>query len=138
MILVDTNVFSELTRDAPNEGVVGWYMRHERDLILTTIVMFEALAGVERVANRTERRRIRSLYEAMFQRIKRPALVVDQKAARLGADLSGRSRRSGTKLVGADAMIAGIASANRLPVATRNTKDFKATGLTLIDPWNAP
>lgn len=136
MILVDTNVFSEFARDVPDANVIDWYLRHEDDALLSVVVMFEALAGAERITNRGERRRILSVYEALFSRIARPAVVLDTKSARLGADLAGRSRRSGTQLFGADAMIAGIAAANRAALATRNAKDFKATGLTIIDPWN--
>ena len=138
MIVVDINVFSELTKPAPHPRVQRWFLANRTDINLCSVVVFEALSGAEQIRDRTQRKTVRAVYRALFDRVAKPVLVLDKKAAITGAEMIGSSRRSGVALSGADAMIAGIAKQNRAALATRNAKDFKATGLTLIDPWNAP
>ena len=138
MILANTNVFAELTKPDPDRRVVRWYARHRRDIALCAVVAFEVMAGVEALRDRARRKRVGAAYSSLFGDLDRPSLVLDDQAARLAAVLQGDARRGGVQMKAQDALIAGIAKRHRVELATRNTKDFRATGLTLIDPWNAP
>ena len=137
MILLDTNVFSEFAKPRPDGTVLSWYRRHRGKITSCTVVIYELFQGAESMRALAARERVGTIYERLLADLSVPPFVVDDAAARRAAVLHGQSRRQGIQLLGADALIAGIASLHRLPLATRNVKDFKATGLTLIDPWNA-
>jgi predicted nucleic acid-binding protein len=137
VIFVDTNVLSEFGNVLPESKVTAWVIQNLASLQLSVIVHAELLRGAEGLPTPTLRRRIRARYDDLLAELP-PPHVVDAKLSEEAAALFGKSRRRGSQMGLADALIAATALRHHAPLATRNVKDFKATGLTLIDPWNAP
>ncbi|NEV64399.1 PIN domain-containing protein [Thiorhodococcus minor] len=137
MILVDTNVISEVMKVSPSESVVNWLNAQESSaLYLSTITIGEIEYGlrilpVGKRGLRLKERFQRFVSLAFAQRI----LAYDETAARTYGELMGHRKEIGRPMSIADGQIAAIAIANGLMVATRNTKDFKDCGLELINPF---
>jgi toxin FitB len=135
MIVVDTNVVSELMRPSPSPVVVGWVRANERELYTTSITLAEIGYGIERLADGRRKELLRSTAEEVFADFAERVLAFDVQAAGVyAAVVSGRDR-AGLPIDGFDAQIASICRVHRAGLATRNTKDFQDTGIDVIDPW---
>lgn len=137
MIILDTNVLSELSRQDPNERVLSWLDSQSADDTATTaITAAELLYGVARLP---EGRRKAALGEGvrgilngdMAGRVE----PFDAPAAAHYAAIVSDRERAGRPMTVADAQIAAICRKLRAVLATRNTADFEHTGIELIDPW---
>lgn len=137
MILLDTNVLSELIRAQPDEGVTKWLDSLDTAAVATTaITAAELLYGVARLpAGRRKEQlseAIRGLIEEDFDGRVEP---FDAAAAAHYADLLSDRETAGRPISVADAQIAAICRKLQATLATRNTSDFKDTGIDLLDPW---
>ena len=138
MIIVDTNVISELVRERPDPAALAWVREYQEVLASTAVTVQELRYGVEVLP---EGRRKRSLEQLVEQAI--DALVkvydYDQRAARHAARILAEMKAQGRRLAGPeDAQILGIARAAGLAVATRNAEHFRGWGVDIIDPWRQP
>jgi predicted nucleic acid-binding protein len=136
MILLDTNVLSELTKPRPDPRVVGWLRQCAPALALPTVAVAEMAYGVEKLV---EGRRREELLEALRRLVLEFAdrlFDFNVEAAWTYGRILGATRRAGRPMAVPDALIAAIAKANGCALATRNVKDFAHTGLELIDPWH--
>ncbi|MGH6896099.1 MAG: type II toxin-antitoxin system VapC family toxin [Geminicoccaceae bacterium] len=139
MIILDTNVISAVMRQDADPVVVGWLDSQPVESIWTTAVtVFEVHFGLELLAQGRRRRQledefVRALNEDFEGRI----LPFEQNAARAAALIAARSRQGGRPIEIRDAQIAGIVTARRATLATRNTRHFADLGITLVDPWAA-
>lgn len=138
MILLDTNVLSELMRPEPHSLVLAWADQQEPESVgLTAMNEAEILHGLARLP---EGRRRQSLQERWGQLV--PVLFAgrvfsfDRAAAHWYADLLNHRQRLGQPISTADAVIAAIALSIGATLATRNTADFEGVGLSLINPWD--
>ena len=139
MILLDTNVVSELMQRRPDTSVLAWLRRHKRaDLWTSSITAAEILYGVERLPRGARRIALRKAADATLtvQFAERVA-AFDRVAAEHYAVLAARLRAEGRARPLADLQIAGICLSRGAALATRNTRDFADTGVRLIDPWSA-
>ncbi|MGH6920173.1 MAG: type II toxin-antitoxin system VapC family toxin [Geminicoccaceae bacterium] len=137
MILLDTNVLSELTKPQPDARVVGWLRRSAPALALPTIALAEMAFGIEKLA---EGRRREELLEALRRLVVEFAdrlLDFNVRAAWAYGRILASARRAGRPMTVPDALIAAIAEANGCALATRNVNDFATTGLDLVDPWRS-
>lgn len=137
MILLDTNVLSELIRPRPDEGVTKWLDSLDTAAVATTaITAAELLYGVARLpAGRRKEQlseAIRGLIEEDFEGRVEP---FDATAATHYADLLSDRETAGRPISVADAQIAAICRKLEATLATRNTGDFEDTGIDLLDPW---
>ncbi len=137
MILLDTNVLSELIRREPDEGVTRWLDSLDAAKVaITVITAAELLYGVARLptGQRRERlsRAIRGLIEEDLGGRVEP---FDATAATHYADLVSDRETAGRPISIADAQIAAIRRKLGATLATRNTSDFNNTGIELLDPW---
>ncbi len=138
MIVLDTNVVSELMHADPDERVVSWLDAQEAaDLYITAITSAELLFGVERMPSGQRRTRLASMIaDVLDQDFTGRILPFDAPASLDYGRIVAQRERSGHPIGMADALIAAIAlSAGASLFATRNSKDFTDTGLTLINPW---
>ncbi len=137
MIVLDTNVVSEPLRARPDAAVVQWLDAQDpRTLYLTAINVAELLAGVELLpAGRRKRTLKATLDERVFPLFAGRVLPFDEKAAFAFASLNAKAVASGNRVGFSDAGIAAIAQANGFLLATRNVKDFRGTGIGLVNPW---
>jgi predicted nucleic acid-binding protein len=133
MILVDTNVFSELTKPRPEDRVVDWLFEHRLQTLLSTIVIAELSIGIRTTPRSSKRALLGRTLERHVGRI----VPFDLPAARRWGEMGGQVIVSGGRSGLLDSMIAAQALVLGVPVATRNTRDFEDTGVTLIDPWQA-
>lgn len=135
MILLDTNVLSEPLRPQPSKHVLTWLRAQDR-VATTVITVQEMRAGVEMLPEGRRREALSALVDDALASVD-SLLPFDEAAARAAATLVARLKRSGQP-VGtlADVQISAIALTLGLPVATRNTRHFRAAGLTVVDPWD--
>lgn len=132
--LVDTNVLSELRRRDPDASVVRWLAdRPATVLYLSVLTLGELRRGIEGLAEGDRKRRLLDWLE-----IELPAyfagriLPVDATVAdRWGRLLA----QAGRPLPAIDSLLAATAMAHGLTLVTRNIKDFRHPGLTVLDPW---
>ncbi len=138
MIVVDTNVTSELMRPAPDAGVRDWVLAaRPADLFTTAITLAEIRYGIERLAAGQRRDVLRDTAEEIFSAFEARVLPFDADSAGRYAVIVDRRERSGRPINGYDAQIASICQVHGATLATRNTRDFEGTGVELVDPWGS-
>jgi toxin FitB len=138
VIVLDTNVLSELVRPAPSKKVIDWLAAQEPSSIFaTTISEAEILYGVERLPPGKRRSALEIAVQAIFEEdFSGRVLPFDEDAARLLPKLVVSRDRMGRPMAQFDALIAAIARARRGVLATRNVSDFDHCGLRIINPWS--
>ena len=136
MIVVDTNVVSELMRPSPAGVVRGWVASHQAGGLCTTaITVAEIRYGLERLADGQRKKSLLAAADEVFTAFSEFILPFDAPAAACYAPIVAHRDRIGLPVDGFDAQIAAICQAHGLVLATRNVKDFRDTGIGLIDPW---
>src|SRR5580698_1672672 len=137
VIVLDTNVVSELMGPKPDVRVTSWLNRLSRkEAWITAISIFELRFGIELHAKGQRRSRLedslaRILEAGFHDRI----LDFDEKAANAAALLSAKQRITGRPKEVRDTFIAGIVSARHADLATRNVRYFQDLDIHVIDPW---
>jgi toxin FitB len=140
-IILYTNVLSELMRSKPAPVVVEWFARQTSvTFYVTAITQSEILLGIALLPAGKRRDALADAAEKMFREdFSGNCLPFDESCANLYASVVANRRRSGFSITTEDAQIAAIALNLKLPLATRNTKDFlHITDLTLYNPWTEP
>lgn len=137
MIVLDTNVISEIFRPAPAPRVVEWLGSLTGDVAITSITLAELLAGVRRLPDgRRKDELARRIEDAVAPyRGSRAVLPFDDDAAEHYAAVLARRESLGAPIMTADAQIAAICLAHGATCATRNVKDFEHTGVDVVNPW---
>jgi predicted nucleic acid-binding protein len=137
MILLDTNVISELMRPEPAQAVLDWFGQHDAaELFISAVTEAELRAGVAYLPEGQRRDRLQLAIDAMIdQDFQGRVLPFDTIAARPYAEIAAQRRAAGRPIAEADCQIAAIARASDALVATRNGKDFEGCGIGLISPW---
>ena len=139
MILLDTNVISALMQRQADPAVVAWLDSQPPESIWTTsITVFEIRFGLEILASGRRRRLLEEAFsKALEEDFEGLILPFDEAAAQSAARIAAERRRSGRTIEIRDVQIAGIASARKAVIATRNVRHFEGLGPELIDPWSA-
>lgn len=138
IVVLDTNVVSELMKPAPADAVREWVLaRAGQDLYTTAITLAEILYGIERLPKGRRKEVLRNSAAESFAAFEDHVLPFDTDAATHYASVVDSRRRLGQPIDGFDAQIASICRAHRAALATRNTTDFHHTGVDTIDPWQA-
>lgn len=136
MIVVDTNVASELMRPSPSPIVRDWVnSQTSGELCTTAITVAEIRYGLERLAGGRRKDRLRVAADEVFTAFSEYVLPFDAAAAVHYALIVSHRDGIGLPIEGFDAQIAAICRAHGAILATRNVKDFRETGIDLIDPW---
>jgi len=138
VIVLDTNVVSELMRPRPDIKVTGWLNGLARQEVwITTISIFELRFGIEIHAKGQRRSHLEdSLARVLEAGFHDRILNFDEMAANAAALLSARQRAMGRSKDVRDTFIAGIVSAHRADLATRNIRHFQGLDIRVIDPWS--
>ena len=137
MIILDTNVVSELMRSRPSFSVVDWVAGQAApDLYLTTISEAELRYGVEITPADERRNGLLLEIEGMLQEdFAGRILPFDSPAAQAYALIAAARRAAGHPINHADCQIAAIARCRGAPVATRDATGFEGCGIEVINPW---
>ena len=137
MIVLDTNVLSELTRNEPAKQVVTWLDRQDTDEVyVTAITKAEIKFGLEMMPEGKRRLELNSIYDRLFTTmLLGKVLPFDDASTDDFARLAASCRKRGLAPSSADLQIAAIASYHSAAVATRNILDFDHEGLQVINPW---
>ena len=138
MILLDTNVVSEVMKAEPHPSVRGWFSAQVADtLFLSSITVAEVMFGIGTIPQGRRKDSLSGALEDLIALFEGRILVFDIAAARHYADLAAKARATGKGFPIPDGYIAAIAVAHGFAVASRDTSAFTAAGLTVIDPWTA-
>lgn len=137
MIIIDTNVVSELMRAAPSPDVASWAVAADSQIFLTTLTVAEIRYGIARLPDGARKQSITSAADRILTTFSHRIVHFDLAAADSYGDLVARCEAQGRPISVFDAQIAAVCQARNAPLATRNIKDFEATGIAVIDPWNA-
>ena len=139
MIVLDTNVLSELMRSQPAAPVFAWVSAQPRATLYTTSVSkAEVLFGIAVLPEGRRRLALAAAAEAMFSDdFEGRVLPFDEAAAVHYAEIVAARRREGRPIEAFDAQIAATARVAGAGIATRDTGDFAGCGLTLVNPWQA-
>lgn len=136
MIVLDTNVVSELGRSEPAPAVLAWLQqRSDGGLYTTTITVAEIRYGIARLPDGRRRESLQQAASEIFAAFPRQVLPFDLAAANAYADVVAGREAIGHPIDGFDAQIAAICRSQAATLATRNTKDFNDTGIALVNPW---
>ena len=136
MILIDTNVLSELTRPAPDARVVTWLEVNEPALAVPTITLAELRYGIARLPPGRRRSALLRFWRTTCDQFRGRIFSFDERAAETYGDLAAAAERAGRRLNVQDGQVAAIAIARGMPVATRNVSHFGATGVAIVNPWD--
>jgi predicted nucleic acid-binding protein len=137
MIVLDTNVLSEVLRPAPDSRVMAWLALQPRSaLFTTTITEAEILYGVRLLADGSRKEALSIAIEDIFDKdFAGRLLSFDSDAADMYADIAASRRNSGRPISQFDAMIAAVTKSRGATLATRNVRDFVNCGVAIVDPW---
>jgi len=136
MIVLDTNVLSEMMKTTPHDSVRNWLNQQDGDtLYITSVALAEILFGIAALPGGKRKnmldeaaRGLRTLFEGRI-------LSFDSIAAQYYAELAVQAKVAGKGFPVPDGYIAAIAAAHRFIVASRDTAPFQAVGVRVINPW---
>lgn len=139
MIVLDTNVISELMRPQSNVDVYQWVSSQPiYNLFTTTITQAEILYGIALLPSGKRKNELSQAAQLMFQEeFSGRILSFDERAAISFAQIATQRRRIGKPISQADAQIASICSSRQATLTTRNISDFEDCGIDLLNPWEA-
>jgi len=136
VIVVDTNVISELMRPSPSPAVVNWVRaQSQRELYTTSVTLAEVRYGIHRLEDGRRKDLLTSTADEIFAAFDKYVLPFDRSAALEYADVVTTRERAGSPIDGFDAQIAAICRSHQARLATRNVKGFDGTGIEISDPW---
>jgi predicted nucleic acid-binding protein len=138
MVVLDTNVISELFKPAPDPKVMAWVGGLPGDgLVTTTVTRGELLFGLYCMPEGRRRSDLLQGLTRLFeQKLTGHVLAYDDAAADAHAEIAAARRARGRPVGQSDMMIAGIARSRGATLATRNVRDFEGCGIPLVDPWH--
>lgn len=137
MIVLDTNVLSELMRSEPEAAVLRWMAAQTDALYVTALSYAEILFGIDLLPKGKRRQRLGEQAAAIFtEDFAGRILGFDLAVAPAYAAIAGKRQKAGQRLSPIDGMIAAIAQVHGASIATRDG-DFAGCGVPLINPWQA-
>lgn len=140
MIVLDSNVISEIMLDNPDPRVIAWFNAQPAgDICTTAINVFEVRHGLALLPAGKKKQRLNAAFDLAVQTVLgNRVLNLDAASATEAATLSAKLSAIGRPIEFRDAMIAGTVAVHQgSTLATRNIRHFTDTGIALVDPWSA-
>jgi toxin FitB len=135
MILLDTNVLSELMRPEPEAAVLQWMAAQTDALYVTALSYAEILFGIDLLPRGKRRQRLSEQATALFiEDFAERVLSFDVATAPAYAAIAAKRQKAGQRISPVDGMIAAIAQVYGASIATRDG-DFTDCGVPLVNPW---
>jgi toxin FitB len=137
MILLDTNVVSETLKARPDARVLAWLAAQaDGDLYVASVSMAELWAGIALMPIGKRRAALETaVREHVGPEFAGRVLSFDEAAAQAYGETFARTQSRGNRMEFADCALAALAISRGYSLATRNTQDFRFSGVSLIDPW---
>lgn len=137
MIILDTNVLSELMRRVPDPAVLAWLDRQPpMSIWITTITLFECQFGLALMPIGRRRQALETSFAALLaEDLDKRVLAFDTEAAAQAATLAAQRQLAGRPVDIRDTQIAGIAQSRRATLATRNLNHFEGLSVPVVNPW---
>lgn len=137
MIVLDTNVISELMRSEPDGAVLEWFaLQPITALFTTTVTEAEIFFGLALLPEGRRREALQNAARAMFEEdFSGRILPFDSDAAHAYAEIASARQLAGRPISQFDAQIAGIVRSRGAQLSTRNSRDFVECDIVLVDPW---
>jgi len=138
VILLDTNVLSELMRPAPDAAVERWLTAQpDTSMFISAITEAELRYGAALLPSGKRRSTLTAEIEGMLDEdFGGRILPFDRLAAQAFAAIAADRRGAGRPISQADAQIAAITRSRGASLATRNVPDFDGCGIQVINPWS--
>lgn len=138
MLMLDTNMLSEIMRSEPSRKVADWIVRQPSDELFTAAVcQAEILSGLAVMPSGRRRAELEDAARAMFANdFDERVLPFDAEAAAAYAEMFAARRKAGRPSGTIDLMLAAIARIRGASVVTRNVPDFEGIGVAIINPWD--
>jgi predicted nucleic acid-binding protein len=138
MLMLDTNILSEIMRSEPERKVVEWIVRQPSDELFTAAVcQAEILSGLAVMPSGRRRFDLEEAARAMFvDDFDGRVLPFDTEAAVAYAEVFAARRKAGRPSGTVDLMLAAIARVRGASVVTRNVVDFEGLGVAIVNPWD--
>jgi predicted nucleic acid-binding protein len=138
VIILDTNVISELMRGAgADAGVLTWLRALPQTPVTTVVNRAEVLAGIAVLPDGRRKDRLREVADRAFDMLGVCLPLTPEGAAEYAAIVAAR-RSSGRPIGAMDALVAAVARVSGAELATRDLSDFEGLDLQIVDPWAAP
>lgn len=137
MIVLDTNVISEVVKSSPNAAVMDWLKSQPQSSVFTTTICeAEILYGLALLPKGRRRTTLQSAVDGILREaLREHILPFDSAAAAVYPELIVSRRAAGRPISQADAQIAAIVVAHGAALATRNATDFEQCRIRVINPW---
>jgi toxin FitB len=137
MIVLDTNVLSELMKSNGSQTVYEWVSKQaQMSLFTTTITEAEILYGIALLPKGKRRNALTETAHQMFaEDFEKRVLPFDTAAAKFFAQIAAECRQIGRPISQFDAQISAICYSRNAQLATRNVMDFQDCGLSVLNPW---
>ncbi|MCW4386467.1 type II toxin-antitoxin system VapC family toxin [Salinibacterium sp. SYSU T00001] len=137
MIVLDSDVVSEVLKPQPDARVVAWLESLTDDVAITAVTFAELLASLRRLPDGRRKEDFTSRVEAAIRPYLDTGAIIpfDAAAASRYADILSVREAKGLPITTGDAQIAAICRSRDAICATRNTKNFIHAGVALINPW---
>lgn len=137
MIVLDTNVVSELMNPQGSQTVKSWADSQPREsLFTTTITQAEILYGIAILPEGNRKQRLQDAAHVVFnEEFLNQLLLFDSESAEHFASIAADRKGQGKPISQFDAQIAAICRSHQATLATRNTDDFAECGIDIINPW---
>lgn len=132
---LDTNVVSEPTKAVQNPRVIAFLREQSAVLWLPSVVVHEMEHGIQMLPQGQRRNRLRGMVDGIVASFSDRILPLERNGAEWAAIYRVQAHHEGRQLRLSDALIAGIAKANDLTIATRNVRDFDGLGIPIVNPW---
>ena len=138
MIVIDTNVLSELMRPSPDPRVVAWMSTvAPGEAVTTSVTIAEIGHGLRRLPRGKRRARLEDAFDSLVIELDREILAFDREAADHYARISQQREAAGKPIDHRDCMIGAICASRAAALATRNERDLEGTGIAIVNPWRA-
>ena len=137
--LLDTNIISELVARTPNPRVVDWLAGADEDLLyLSVITIGEIKKGIEKLpASKRKKRLTTWLEEDLLERFAGRLVTLDVEVLLHWGEQAARLERAGKTIAAIDSLMAASALVGDFLLVTRNTADFDAAGVQVMNPWDS-
>ncbi|MBL9187372.1 MAG: type II toxin-antitoxin system VapC family toxin [Opitutaceae bacterium] len=132
--LVDANVLSEATKQAPDPKAIDWLRRHEREIAVDPIILGEIQFGILLLPKGKRRQRLERWFADGLGRMH--CVPWEAATGLRWAKLLAALRASGNAMPIKDSMIAATALTHGFTIVTRNARDFSKTGVAVVNPFS--